>query len=87
MIYQLVLTYNFHINKTTEVTIISPLLSEYLYESDFESQIWMLYDSNNKYIMTGDAYPEKVNKIIIVSQNLKKKLIFILIFFTIFEIV
>lgn len=61
MIYQLVLTYNFHINKSTEVTLISPLLCEYLYESDYESQIWMLYDNNKKYIITGDAYPEKVH--------------------------
>lgn len=59
IIYQLILTYNFHISKTIEVTLTSPMLGDYLYESDYESQLWMLYDSNKRYICTGDAYPEQ----------------------------
>ncbi|XP_065200491.1 tripeptidyl-peptidase 2 isoform X2 [Planococcus citri] len=58
IIYQLVLTYNFHINKATDVTLISPFLSDYLYESDYESQLWLLFDSNKRYIAAGDAFPE-----------------------------
>lgn len=60
VIYELVLTYPFRISKATEVTVINPILSDYLYESDYEAQIWMLYDSNKRHIATGDAYPSKV---------------------------
>lgn len=60
IIYELVLTYPFHISKATEVTVINPLLSDYLYESDYEAQLWMLYDSNKRHIASGDAYPDSV---------------------------
>uniref|UniRef100_A0A2A4JXG6 Uncharacterized protein n=1 Tax=Heliothis virescens TaxID=7102 RepID=A0A2A4JXG6_HELVI len=58
-IYQLLNTYNFHIAKATEVSPIISLLSDMLYESEFESQMWMLYNSNKQLLMTGDAYPSK----------------------------
>ncbi|XP_047041044.1 tripeptidyl-peptidase 2 [Helicoverpa zea] len=58
-IYQLINTYNFHIAKATEVSPIISLLSDMLYESEFESQMWMLYNSNKQLMMTGDAYPSK----------------------------
>uniref|UniRef100_A0A0K2T109 Tripeptidyl-peptidase 2 n=1 Tax=Lepeophtheirus salmonis TaxID=72036 RepID=A0A0K2T109_LEPSM len=56
-IYELELTYNFSIPKQTEITPNIPLLSSVLYESEYESQLWMLYDSNKQLISSGDAYP------------------------------
>ncbi|XP_050554700.1 tripeptidyl-peptidase 2 isoform X2 [Spodoptera frugiperda] len=58
-IYQLVNTYNFHIAKATEVSPIISLLCDMLYESEFESQMWMLYNSCKQLMATGDAYPSK----------------------------
>lgn len=59
-IYELLLVYNFHLNKSTEVSPNSPLLSDVLYESEFESQLWMIYDCNKQFMGCGDSYPSKV---------------------------
>ena len=58
-IYELQLTYNFNIAKATEITPNFPLLSDVLYESEFESQLWMLYNSHKQLVSSGDAYPSK----------------------------
>ncbi|CAH0592745.1 unnamed protein product [Chrysodeixis includens] len=58
-IYQLVNVYNFHIAKATEVSPIISLLCDMLYESEFESQMWMLYNSCKQLMAVGDAYPSK----------------------------
>ncbi|CAM1330735.1 TPP2 (predicted), partial [Pycnogonum litorale] len=58
-IYELILTYNFHLTKSTDVTPNCSLLSDTLYESEFESQLWMLFDCNKQLMATGDAYPNK----------------------------
>ncbi|XP_053618070.1 tripeptidyl-peptidase 2 [Plodia interpunctella] len=58
-IYQLINTYNFHIAKGTDVTPIVSLLCDMLYESEFESQMWMLYNSCKQLMAVGDAYPSK----------------------------
>lgn len=58
-IYQLINTYNFHVAKATEVSPIISLLCDMLYESEFESQMWMLYNSCKQLMAVGDAYPSK----------------------------
>ncbi|XP_055627054.1 tripeptidyl-peptidase 2 isoform X2 [Toxorhynchites rutilus septentrionalis] len=55
-IYQNILTYALHLNKSQEIAFYTPLFSSVLYESEFESQFWMLFDSNKMMIGCGDAY-------------------------------
>ncbi|KAI1307595.1 Tripeptidyl-peptidase 2 [Halotydeus destructor] len=58
--YENVLTYNLTIGKSgTEVCFFCPMLSDTLYESEFNSQMWMLFDTNKRHLLTGDAYPER----------------------------
>lgn len=59
-IYQLVLSYSFTLPKTNEVYATCGLFGELLYESEYESQLWMLFDSNKQYISAGDAYSSRV---------------------------
>ncbi|XP_039278356.1 tripeptidyl-peptidase 2 isoform X2 [Nilaparvata lugens] len=58
-IYQLVLSYNFQTPKAAEVTPNCSLFSSYLYESEFESQLWLLFDSNKQFLAAGDFCPSK----------------------------
>lgn len=55
-IYQNVLTYSMHLNKSQEVAFYAPLFSTVLYESEFESQFWMVFDCNKMMVGCGDAY-------------------------------
>lgn len=36
-----------------------PELSDVLYESVYEAQLWMLYDKNKQLLKCGDAFPSK----------------------------
>ena len=47
--------------KSGEVTLDCSLLSDYLYESEFESQLWLMYDGNKQFVTAGDAYPGQVS--------------------------
>ncbi|KAL1392834.1 hypothetical protein pipiens_012189 [Culex pipiens pipiens] len=55
-IYQNVLSYSLHLNKCQEVAFNAPLFSSVLYESEFESQFWMVFDANKMMVGCGDAY-------------------------------
>ena len=55
-IFQNVLSFNLHIAKAQELSLHAPLFSSVLYESEFESQFWMLFDSNKMLTGSGDAY-------------------------------
>ncbi|CAL4069880.1 unnamed protein product [Meganyctiphanes norvegica] len=58
-VYQLILTYNLSISKSAEITPKSGLLSDVLYEAAYESQLWMVFDSNKHLLGAGDAYSNK----------------------------
>ena len=45
--------------QASEITPNLSLLSDVLYESEFESQLWMLYNSNKQFVACGDAYPSR----------------------------
>jgi len=57
--FELQLQYSFNIPKTTDTIISLPALSDLLYESELESQMWMVYDCNKRLLACGDAYSSK----------------------------
>ncbi|BFZ00765.1 hypothetical protein BsWGS_03804 [Bradybaena similaris] len=58
-IHAIELTYTFHLHKAADVAPDCALLSDLLYESEFESQMWVMYDKNKQFIAAGDAYPHQ----------------------------
>lgn len=48
-------------NKATDIFVNACLLSDLLYESEYEGQMWMLYNSNKMLIGVGDAFSERVS--------------------------
>jgi tripeptidyl-peptidase-2 len=61
-IFELELIYTFHIAKATEIMPNAALLSDLLYENEYECQRWIIYNINKQVIYCGDAYPSKVNR-------------------------
>jgi len=59
-IYQLVLTYN--VTKIEEGDVVPrfPILNGLLYESPYESQLCMVFDSNKRFVGASDAFTEKI---------------------------
>ena len=72
VVFELQLTYNFSVNKAGEITPNFPHLSDVLYESEFISQLWMLYNSHKQLVGAGDAYASKWP----TKVNSKKRFIF-----------
>src|SRR6218665_2522531 len=54
------LTYAFSKTKAGEITIDFSMLSSLLYESEYESQLWMLYNCHKELLRCGDAYVTQV---------------------------
>ncbi|XP_004536799.1 tripeptidyl-peptidase 2 isoform X2 [Ceratitis capitata] len=59
-IYQILFTYTLQVPKLQEVAVYAPLFNSLLYESEFESQLWMMFDSNKAMACCGDAHSHKV---------------------------
>ncbi len=45
--------------KTTEISPSFPFLNEVLYESDYSSQMWQVYDAQKRFVYAGDYKTEK----------------------------
>lgn len=54
-IYQNQLSYALQLFKAQELSLHMPLLNDVLYESEFESQLWQLFDTNKLAVASGDA--------------------------------
>ncbi|CAA6655602.1 unnamed protein product [Spirodela intermedia] len=59
-ILALTLTYKFKLEEPAEVKPHVPLLNDRIYDTKFESQFYMISDSNKRVYATGDVYPNYV---------------------------
>ena len=61
-VYQLVLTYHWECrDDSTKLIVRLPPLQGVLYESQYESQFYMLFDANKRLIGSGDAFPKPLD--------------------------
>ena len=61
-IYQLVLTYHWECrDESTKLIVRLPPLQGVLYESQYESQLYLLFDSNKRLIGSSDAWPKPID--------------------------
>jgi tripeptidyl-peptidase-2 len=59
-IFSLLLTYSFALAEPCEIVPRLAVLSEMLYDSAYESQLWMIFNANRKLVGKGDFRPEGV---------------------------
>ena len=61
-VYELVLGYSWESKEeTAKVTCVFPLLQGVLYESCYESQLFMIFDAAKRLVGSGDAWPKEVS--------------------------
>jgi len=60
-LFQMINIYSFTMSKSGEVQITFPILSDLLYENEYVSQIWLLYNAHKEFMGAGDAYPNQYN--------------------------
>lgn len=70
IIYSNVLTYSFKLSKPTSCLVSFPLLPDLLYDSPFETLLWMLFDSNKRHLFSGDVNSKNVSVILIIFSLL-----------------
>jgi len=51
--FEIVFTYNFKVSDACEVSPRFPVFNQYLYESVYDSQFWMIFNSNKKLMGSG----------------------------------
>ncbi|GLJ21474.1 hypothetical protein SUGI_0396320 [Cryptomeria japonica] len=57
-IYGLTLTYKFTLAEESDVSAHVPLLNNRIYDTQFESQFYMIADTNKRVLAMGDVYPK-----------------------------
>ena len=60
LIYKLVLEYSFNQEDSGKINVRAPRLNDLLYESNFGSQFYYVYDENKRLVGTGDAFEETI---------------------------
>lgn len=60
LVYQLLLNYSLELGEKETLTIRAPVLCDLLYESNYESQMWLVYDSRKKLVSKGDFRPKPI---------------------------
>eukprot|EP00899_Mesostigma_viride_P019360 jgi/Mesvir1/27425/Mv25036-RA.1 len=59
-IHSLTLSYKMSLAEGGKVTVRVPLLNGLLYDSPYEAQLYMIFDSNKKLMGCGDTYPDGI---------------------------
>jgi tripeptidyl-peptidase-2 len=62
-IHELILNYSFTLTESSDVITRLTSISDILYESNYESQLVSVYNSNKQLVHTGDAWPKKIKLI------------------------
>lgn len=57
---EIILSYEFKVAEDASITLRIPALQDRLYESEFTSQVWMLFDDRHRLLHTDDTWPSEV---------------------------
>jgi len=57
-VYEIILTYNFDMDKKANCKVTFPTLNGKLYDSPFGSQLFMVFDELKYHVSSGDAWPD-----------------------------